>query len=96
MRRSSKHRPSHLARGRTPAPDIQVVHIDGRLSSDYALGQSSRFVADPEDAAATDEQVADSERLWRAKVRVANQSERHGRITYQASVKWVRLFNLKR
>ena len=43
-------------------------------------GQIERFVADPENPTAADEQMADTERLRRVEVRVANQDERHGRV----------------
>ena len=42
--------------------------------------QVERFVADPENASAADEQIADAERLRGVEVRVANQDERHGRV----------------
>jgi hypothetical protein len=43
-------------------------------------GQIERFLADPENPTAADEQMADAERLRRVEVRVANQDERHGRV----------------
>ena len=41
------------------------------------------FVADPQDSAAADEQMADAERARRVEVCVANQEERHGRVAYE-------------
>ncbi len=43
-------------------------------------GQIERFLADPENPTAADEQMADAERLRCVEVRVANQDERHGRV----------------